>query len=419
MHSFSLVLIFLALDVLAGRLAAQAETQPSAESVLDRFDKELGEPAARAAVKNHVVTGTLAFRGVPGGGTFEKVSIGDDRVKLETRVESDGGCGGASTQGCAGDMAWSTDPALGVTIRYAEDAGPVRRQFAIGRSASWRTLYAKAELAGREAVDGRDCWKIRMIPASGAAETWFVDVETTLLRRADFEFPNPIGGTFPLRTLYADWRRMGGVLYPWKSVQEIGGMAIICTVESVKQNAELTPDRVAPPAEVVEAAKDPKHREKKELPKAGDAKVETLAAQPVLSIRAVIDAKDVSKTLAEFLPEVMAAIGKAGGQMAAPPFSRYHAMDGGKIDLEAGIPLKKAVAGHGRVKASELPAGRAAMTWHLGPYDKLPGTHAFLQTWMQEQKLEAAGGAWEIYWTDPGIEPDPAKWQTQIFWPLK
>ena len=32
--------------------------------------------------------------------------------------------------------------------------------------------------------------------------------------------------------------------------------------------------------------------------------------------------------------------------------------------------------------------------------------------------LEAAGGPWEVYWTNPGMVPDPAKWRTQIFAPL-
>jgi AraC family transcriptional regulator len=25
---------------------------------------------------------------------------------------------------------------------------------------------------------------------------------------------------------------------------------------------------------------------------------------------------------------------------------------------------------------------------------------------------------WEYYLTDPGVEPDPAKWQTLVVWPV-
>ena len=33
--------------------------------------------------------------------------------------------------------------------------------------------------------------------------------------------------------------------------------------------------------------------------------------------------------------------------------------------------------------------------------------------------MQPMEGQWEIYWTDPGLEPDPAKWRTQIFFPVK
>ena len=33
------------------------------------------------------------------------------------------------------------------------------------------------------------------------------------------------------------------------------------------------------------------------------------------------------------------------------------------------------------------------------------------------QGIETTGPLWEIYWTDPGIEPDPKKWRTQILVP--
>ena len=66
-----------------------------------------------------------------------------------------------------------------------------------------------------------------------------------------------------------------------------------------------------------------------------------------------------------------------------------------------------------------LPACRAVSTWHVGPYHTLSATYEKAEKWMAEQKLEKAGASWEIYWTDPGLEPDPAKWRTQILIPVK
>ena len=38
---------------------------------------------------------------------------------------------------------------------------------------------------------------------------------------------------------------------------------------------------------------------------------------------------------------------------------------------------------------------------------------------LTEQKLKARGGVFEVFWTDPGMVPDPAKWRTQIFAPIE
>ena len=105
--------------------------------------------------------------------------------------------------------------------------------------------------------------------------------------------------------------------------------------------------------------------------------------------------------------------------MTGPPFTRYHSIDGDTVDIEAGFPVKKAIKDSGRIKASELPAGEVAVTWHFGPYEELEKSHALLEKWMKSQSLESGGGMWEIYWTDPGIEPDPKKWRTQLIWPIK
>ncbi|MBL8755093.1 MAG: hypothetical protein JNK15_17450 [Planctomycetes bacterium] len=81
--------------------------------------------------------------------------------------------------------------------------------------------------------------------------------------------------------------------------------------------------------------------------------------------------------------------------------------------------MSKAFAAKGRVQNSELPAGKAVMAWHVGPYDKLSVAHGLLRDHATAQKWKTRGGPWEIYWTDPGMVPDPARWKTQLFLPIE
>jgi len=65
-----------------------------------------------------------------------------------------------------------------------------------------------------------------------------------------------------------------------------------------------------------------------------------------------------------------------------------------------------------------LPGGPAAVAVHMGAYDKLQDTYAAIERWMQQQGVRAAGAPWESYITDPAEHPDPAKWRTDVFWPI-
>jgi effector-binding domain-containing protein len=140
-------------------------------------------------------------------------------------------------------------------------------------------------------------------------------------------------------------------------------------------------------------------------------------AQPTAYIRERAP-PDIGMVFGKLLGEVFGYLGAHGMQPAGPPYDRIHAMDADGFDLEVGIAVASPIEGNGRVLPGELPAGRAAVTWHTGPYDQLSAAHGAIQTWIAQQGLEPAGAGWEVYHTDPGQEPDPAKLRTEIIYPL-
>ncbi len=56
---------------------------------------------------------------------------------------------------------------------------------------------------------------------------------------------------------------------------------------------------------------------------------------------------------------------------------------------------------------------------HRGPYDGLPESYQQIEKWIREQGLAVAGAPWETYLTDPGENPDPATWETEIVQPVQ
>ena len=140
--------------------------------------------------------------------------------------------------------------------------------------------------------------------------------------------------------------------------------------------------------------------------------------QPVASIRATIKPDEIGDKLGTLLSQIRQYLDEQGSIPTGPPFSRSHTYTAEAVDLEAGYPVKQPVDGDGRIAASQLPGGPVAATWHIGPYTRLRGAYDALRAWMAKQGRKPRGAPWEVYWTGPGVEPDSAKWKTEIVWPI-
>jgi effector-binding domain-containing protein len=154
--------------------------------------------------------------------------------------------------------------------------------------------------------------------------------------------------------------------------------------------------------------------------------VEQRQPQPVLSIRANVPVAQLTQAQGESLRALWSFLQQHRVTPAGPPVVRYHSFGETQADLETGIPVAEAVADEGRVAAGELPGGAAITTWHLGSHDGLADAYARLGSWLDTNRREADGAAWEVYgWIDPSVEPDPAawppptQWRTQLVQPIK
>jgi hypothetical protein len=78
----------------------------------------------------------------------------------------------------------------------------------------------------------------------------------------------------------------------------------------------------------------------------------------------------------------------------------------------------------GRIIGDVFPAGDYVCITHTGDYGSLKDAHSLPEDWMKKEdwddRHKTADGAttWrsrtEFYMTDPGEEPDPGKWETDI-----
>src|SRR6185295_11999726 len=116
-----------------------------------------------------------------------------------------------------GSATWWIHPLLGV----AEPAAVAEPQAALARrSAEFESPLVdaaakgnKVELLGKEEIDGRPAFKLKVTRKDGAEETWYLDASTYLeLARLDrtLDLPDPEERW----TYYSDFRTVDGLVIP-------------------------------------------------------------------------------------------------------------------------------------------------------------------------------------------------------------
>jgi effector-binding domain-containing protein len=148
------------------------------------------------------------------------------------------------------------------------------------------------------------------------------------------------------------------------------------------------------------------------------------AAQPYVSITGLVTMQRIPE-IADRMPEVFRWLGERGIPDAGPPFFKYNVIDMEReLEIEVGVPVADALAGDDVVRPGVLPAGRYATVTHVGHPQQLIEATAALLEWAGKQGLswdvaqtdrgERWGCRLEVYKSDPAVEPDMNKWETEL-----
>lgn len=150
-----------------------------------------------------------------------------------------------------------------------------------------------------------------------------------------------------------------------------------------------------------------------------DVHAEVRNAQVTAVARATLTVAEIGPWLGKAYAAIAGVLADQQAGPAGPPFARHHMSGEGRFEVEAGFPATRPIQGNGDVQPSELPGGQVAVTIHTGPHDAMRPAYQALVSWVAEHGGELAGDPWEVYFSDPSTEPDPATWRTQIVQPYR
>jgi effector-binding domain-containing protein len=135
------------------------------------------------------------------------------------------------------------------------------------------------------------------------------------------------------------------------------------------------------------------------------------------SIRRETELAKLQPFFAQSFGEITSAMGKNRARSKGMPCALYYQWDEqhGKTDVAAAIPVNRKFDAES-VSIIEFPENKAYKVNYYGPYESLGAAHMALNVYFAQNGLEMAAPIIEQYATDPGEEPDPAKWLTVIYY---
>jgi effector-binding domain-containing protein len=163
-------------------------------------------------------------------------------------------------------------------------------------------------------------------------------------------------------------------------------------------------------------------------PAPSQIKVVERKAQPYVAICTAATIKEMPGVVPKFFPELLAFLKKHDVTPDGPVFVRFLVIDmADKLQIEVGVPVKKAMKGAEGIVARTIPAGKYVSSHFIGI--EYMRANAELQEWAKARHLKfdctekGHASHWksrvEFYIDGPQDEPDPKKWRSEILYKLK
>jgi effector-binding domain-containing protein len=128
--------------------------------------------------------------------------------------------------------------------------------------------------------------------------------------------------------------------------------------------------------------------------------------------------ESISEDGAQAMKDLIEGLDREDITPSGPPRFVYHALDEDAWTIEACFPVRDLQRAPQGLQLRHFDGGPTATTIHVGPYAQLGMAYRELAVWMENQGLTKGGPPFDIYLNDPNEVKDPAKFETELAWPV-
>jgi effector-binding domain-containing protein len=130
------------------------------------------------------------------------------------------------------------------------------------------------------------------------------------------------------------------------------------------------------------------------------------------------DGAAISAQMGKMYSTLDAALKKAKVSIAGMPFCIYPEFSEESMKMICALPVAADAKTPAAYPVLKMDGGRAVKGIYRGDYNNLQAIHTEIQKYIRYKKLTESGAPWEVYVTDPMTEKDPAKWITEVYYPV-
>lgn len=230
-------LVFLALVGCGPKQAPETpEPLPTVEAVLAKLVESTGGEAVIAETQRVRVEGTLDM---PAQGMKGTIKTWTTPAGSRSEVALPGL--GMMQQGYVreGDFGWAQDAMLGARLLEGGELEMLRKAADLQLALHLDDYYTSIQLVGRDVFGEAESLVVAMTNKSGVVEKTWYSVETGLPLAFASEVTTPMGSV-PMQTTFEDYREVDGMMYAFRTINEVGPVKQVITLESVERNYEET-----------------------------------------------------------------------------------------------------------------------------------------------------------------------------------
>lgn len=229
-----LALACIALALAAG--PAGAQELPPAQEVITRYWNAVGGVQAVSAPQFRRTIGEMTMTGLTMSVNF--IQARPDRMVMRGEIPGLG----TVEQGFDGTIGWMVVPGEGARLLQGPELRQVQNQAKFDANLRFDD-YPVMETVGRDQVDGRACWQVRMVTRENEEALGCFGVDDGYLLSLSVSAPEQTTVTF------GDYRPFGALTLPGRTVITGGGQQLVLTVSSISHDP-IPEAEFEPPAEI-------------------------------------------------------------------------------------------------------------------------------------------------------------------------